>query len=91
MNATSRDRRQSFATTTGAFAFRAFASASASFGRRSKRVGSLAGLDLDELGEHLAPLGGGEPGDGLALGFDPQAALALLACRYPDVADNLAA
>src|ERR1700719_3266973 len=36
MKATSRDRRQSFATTTGAFALRAFASAAANCGRRSR-------------------------------------------------------
>jgi hypothetical protein len=68
MNATSRERRQSFATTTGTFAFRAFASASASFGRRSS--GPLAALHLHKLANHLAPLGGGKSGDGIALGFD---------------------
>ena len=36
MNATSRERRHSFATTTASLALRAFASAAASCGRRSK-------------------------------------------------------
>ena len=34
-------------------------------------IGTLASLDRYELCEHLAPLGGSEPGDGLALGFNP--------------------
>jgi hypothetical protein len=63
MNATSRERRQSFATTTGAFTFRAFASAG--------QLGpSVQCVDLHELCKHLAPLGGGKSGDGIALGFD---------------------
>ena len=41
-------------------------------------VGALAGLDLDKLADHLATLGGSEPGNGIALGFDAQAALTLL-------------
>ena len=57
---------------TGALALRAFARASASLGRRSSRASAtLASLDRYELGEQLAPLGGSEPGDGLALGFNP--------------------
>jgi hypothetical protein len=51
-------------------------------------VVSCAGLYLDKLVKHFQPLGSGEPGDGFLLGFDPQTALALLACRYRDVADN---
>jgi len=53
-------------------------------------VGTLAGFHFHMLPDHLATLGSGKPGDGLPLGFDPQAALALLPGRYPDVAHYLA-
>jgi uncharacterized protein with von Willebrand factor type A (vWA) domain len=39
----------------------------------SKRVGTLAGLDLDELTGQLEALGLGEPGNGLALRFQSEA------------------
>src|ERR1700709_1455797 len=49
----------------------------------------LSGLDLDEAADPAAPLGSSEPGDCVALGVNPEAALALLARRYPDVAHYL--
>jgi hypothetical protein len=39
----------------------------------SKRVGTFAGLDLDELTGQLEALGLGEPGNGLALRFQSEA------------------
>ena len=66
------------ATTTGALAFFAFASASASIGRLVQGVASLTGLDLHKFGEHLTSLGGGEAGHGLPLGFEAEAGAALL-------------
>jgi hypothetical protein len=83
MNATSRDSRSSFATTTDALAF--FAKAGAAV----ERVGALPGFDLDELGEDFAAFRLGEAGERRALRFDPQAGLTLTYRRDPDVADNL--
>jgi len=48
-----------------------------------------ADLDLDKLPDHLASLGGGKAGDGVALGFDPQAGLSLLVSGYPNLAHHL--
>jgi hypothetical protein len=62
MNATSRDKRHSFATATGAFAFCAFARASASLGRRLRASFPFAGLDLHKHGENLQPLGAAKCG-----------------------------
>jgi hypothetical protein len=39
-------------------------------GTAVERVGTLAGLDLGEAMDDVEPLLGGEPGDGLALGFE---------------------
>ncbi len=50
---------------------------------------ALAGLNLHILPGHHATLRGSGPGDDVAPGFDPQAGLALLASRYPDVAHYL--
>ena len=50
-------------------------------------VSALPRLDLDELGNDIEPLGLGEPGDGGALGVNPQARLALLARADPVVGD----
>ena len=52
-------------------------------------VRALASLDFDKLAQDRHALGDGKAGDGVALGFDPQAALAMRGGRYPDVADNL--
>ena len=48
-----------------------------------QRVASLAALDLDELGRDLEALGGGEPGDGLALRLDPKTGAPLLVGQSP--------
>ena len=48
-----------------------------------ERVGALARLDLDELGDDLEPLGLGEPGDGGALGVNAEPGAALLASADP--------
>jgi hypothetical protein len=45
----------------------------------SKRVGTFAGLDLDELTGQLEALGLGEPGNGLALRFQSEARATLTA------------
>jgi hypothetical protein len=42
-------------------------------------IGALTGLDLDILADNFATLSHRKAGDGIALGFDPQTALALLA------------
>ena len=55
-----------------------------------QRIGAFAGFHLHHLGHHLAAFGGGKAGNGFALRFDAQAALALLARRNPDVTYNLA-
>jgi hypothetical protein len=36
------------------------------------RIRAFAGFDLDEFADDLVTLGGGEPGDGRALGIDPE-------------------
>jgi hypothetical protein len=75
IDATSRDKRQSFATTTGAFTFFAFASASASIGRRSR-----ASLPFPlSTSKDVQTLCGGEASNRFALRFNPETALALLA------------
>ena len=48
-----------------------------------ERVGTLAGFDLDEFADELVTLDGGEPGDGGALGVDPETGAALLASADP--------
>jgi hypothetical protein len=45
----------------------------------SKRVGTFATLDLDELTGQLEALGLGEPGNGLALRFQSEARATLTA------------
>ena len=52
------------------------------------RIGALAGFDLDELGDDIVTLGGGETGDGGALGIDPETRAALLASADPEVGDQ---
>ncbi len=58
-------------------------------GATLQRIRTLPRLDFHILGHNLAPLGRSEPGNGFALCFDAQAALALLGARNPNVADNL--
>jgi hypothetical protein len=48
-----------------------------------ERVGTLAGLDLGEAMDDVEALLGGEVGDGLALGFEADAALALPRASMP--------
>ena len=48
------------------------------------RIRAFAGFDLNELDDDLVTLGGGEPGDGRALGIDPETRAALLASADPD-------
>ena len=54
----------------------------------SKRVGTFAGLDLDELTGQLEALGLGEPGNGLALRFQPEAGATLAGGRHANVGHN---
>ena len=89
MKATSRDRRHSFATTTASLGLASLRQRRGKLRPALQGVAALAGFDLHKFSDHLAALRGGKPGDGFALGFDAQAALALLACRNPKVADNL--
>jgi hypothetical protein len=53
-------------------------------------VGSLTGLDLDELLGDLEALAFGEPLEGLLLSLQPQSAASLALLRDPDVGDDLA-
>ena len=52
------------------------------------RIRAFAGFDLDELGDDLITLGGGEPGDRGALGIDPETGAALLTSAQPEVSDQ---
>jgi len=51
------------------------------------RVGTLAGLRLDELGDDSEPFDFGEPGDRRALRLDPETRALLLPCRDTIVAN----
>jgi hypothetical protein len=53
-----------------------------------ERIRALAAFDLDELGRDLEAPGRGEPGDGFALRFDPQAGSALLLRTDPQIGDK---
>jgi hypothetical protein len=70
MKATSRDRRSSFATTTGHLAVFAAANAAAKLRSPIESVGALAGLDLGEFGKAGETLGVGEAGERRSLGFN---------------------
>lgn len=51
-------------------------------------VGALAGLDLGERGGDLEALGGGEAGDGFALGVEPEPGFSLFLRRDPEIGDE---
>ena len=46
------------------------------------RIRAFAGLDLDEFADDLVTLGGGETGDGRALGIDPETAKSATGCTF---------
>ena len=77
MNATSRESRSSLATMTGAFACLACASARGELRPALERVGALAGLDLDVLGDQLEALGLANLAIGRSLRLQAEAAPAL--------------
>ena len=56
-----------------------------------KRVGTFAGLNLNELTGQLEALDLGEPGNGLALRFQSEAGATLAGRRNANVGDTLAA
>jgi hypothetical protein len=78
--ATSRDRRSSFETKTQHFAALAQARGGRELWPPVDRVGALAGLGLDELGDDRDAFGLGEAGDGRALRLDPEPRALLLLC-----------
>src|SRR5215213_6259992 len=80
-NATSRESRSSFDTTTQHLALLAAARAAASCGRRSSASAPLPVSALDVLGDDLDILGFGEPGDRRALRLDPEPRALLLPSR----------
>jgi hypothetical protein len=60
----------------------------ASLGRRSREAGALTALYLHMLVGYSVVLIRSEPGDGLALGFQTQTAVALAGSGNPDAADG---
>src|SRR4051812_29052749 len=89
-NATSRDSRSSFETRTLHLAVRAAARAAASWGLGAsvERIGALAGLGLDELGDEGEAFSFREPGNGRALRFDTEPGALLLPSRDTIVANS---
>jgi hypothetical protein len=75
MNATSRDRRSSFATSTAAFAFWASASASRNTWRRSSAATLLPVSISGQLADRLEALAPDEAMDGFPLRLQAEAGL----------------
>jgi hypothetical protein len=77
MKWTSRERRSSFAN-DGALFPAGLGECGIELRAPLDRVAALPRLDLDELGDDLKAVGLGESVESQALGFDPEAGLALL-------------
>ena len=88
MNATSRDRRSSLATTIGHLIGRRPLQRRLQLRPALERIGTLGGLDLGEGLDDLIALGGAEALDRGLLALKAEAGLALLLGGNADVGDD---
>jgi hypothetical protein len=88
-NATSRESRSSSRDYHGALAGLACCQRCAELGSTVEGIGSLAGLDLGELGDERVALSLGEAGNGGPLRFYPEAGFALPGGRDAVVGDGM--
>ena len=89
MKATSRESRSSLATMTGHLPVLAGGQRGGELRAPVEGIGTLAGLDLGELGDEGVALGLGEAGDGGPLRLDAEARSALPGGGDPIVGDGM--